>query len=84
MEITRQDNVFLDKYRGKTKTTQAEIRKAVEKSDFYKEADSGEIDKAAERIYNKLQIINSEYMQWFELHYFIFHFHLSHFLLEYH
>lgn len=57
----------MDKYRGKTKTTQAEIRKAVEKSDFYKEADSGEIDKAAERIYNKLQIINSEYMQWFEL-----------------
>ena len=43
MEITRQDNVFLDKYRGKTKTTQAEIRKAVEKSDFYKEARKGAV-----------------------------------------
>ena len=67
MELTKQDNIILDKYRGKTKTTQEQIKQAVEKLEYYKEADEVEIDKAAERIYGKLQIINSEYLQWFEL-----------------
>ena len=67
MEITKQDNVFLDKFRGKTKTTQNDIKKAVEKSKYYEEAKDDEIATAVERIYKKLQIINSEYMQWFEL-----------------
>ena len=67
MEITKQDNEILDRFRGNLKTTQDEIRKTVEKSKYYQEADDGEIDKAAERIFNKLQIVNSEYVQWFEL-----------------
>ena len=67
MELTKQDNVFLDKFRGKTKTTQDDIKKAVEKSKYYEEAQDDEIATAVERIYKKLQIINSEYMQWFEL-----------------
>ena len=67
MELTEQDNIILDQFRGKLKTTQEEIKKAVEKLDYYEESDDAEIDKAAERIYNKLQIVNSEYVQWFEL-----------------
>ena len=67
MEITKQDNIVLDQYRGKTKTTQEQIKTSVQKLKYYEGAESTEIDKTAERIYNKLQVINTEYVQWFEL-----------------
>ena len=67
MEVTEQDNVFLDRFRGKTKTTKQQIEIALRNSEFYEDADDAEITTAVDRIYDKLQIINSEYMQWFEL-----------------
>ena len=67
MEVTKQDNEFLDKFRGKTNTKLEDVRKAVAKSKYYEEAKETEIDIAAERIFDKLQIVNSEYLQWFEL-----------------
>lgn len=71
MELTEQDNVFLDKFKGKLKVTKEEIKFALEHSKYYKtdgeELDEEEISKAVDRIYNKLQIINTEYLQWFEL-----------------
>lgn len=67
MEITKQDNIVLDQYRGKPKTTQEQIKTSVQKLKYYEGTESTEIDKAAERIYNKLQVINTEYVQWFEL-----------------
>ncbi len=67
LEITKQDNIVLEQYKGKTQTTQDQIKVSVQKLKYYEGADSSEIDKAAERIYNKLQIINTEYLQWFEL-----------------
>ena len=66
MEITLQDNEFLDRFKGKMDTTEDEIRIAVEKSEYYEEARDDEIKTATERIYEKLQIVNSEYMKWFE------------------
>lgn len=67
LEITKQDNIVLEQYKGKTQTTQDQIKVSVQKLKYYEGTDSSEIDKAAERIYNKLQIINTEYLQWFEL-----------------
>ena len=67
MELTEQDNKVLDYYRGKTKVTVQQIAKTVENMDYYADATESEIQKAAERIYDKLQVINSEYMQWFEI-----------------
>ena len=67
MELTEQDNKILDQFRGKMNTTDAQIRMAVERLPYYYEQDEEEIDKAVTRIQDKLQIINSEYMQWFEL-----------------
>ncbi len=67
MEVTEQDNKVLDQFRGKTKTTTEEIRLAVQRLKYYEEADDEEIETAVERIEGKLQVINSEYMQWFEL-----------------
>ena len=67
MELTKKDNIFLDMFRGKTKTTEKDIQKAITRSKHYKDAPSTEIDKATERIYKKLQVVNSESFQWFEL-----------------
>ena len=67
MELTEQDNIFLDRFRGKTNTTEAQIKNALSSSKYYRDAEDSEIEIATERIYNKLQIVNSEYMKWFEL-----------------
>ncbi len=67
LEVTKQDNKILDQFRGKLKTTTDQIRVAVKKLDYYQEAKEEEIEKAVTRINQKLKIINSEYMQWFEL-----------------
>ena len=67
MELTEQDNKILDQFRGKMNTTDAQIRMAVERLPYYYEAEDEEIDEAVARIQEKLQVINSEYMQWFEI-----------------
>ena len=66
MEVTEQDNIILNKFRGKTKTTKEQIEIEVRKSKYYSESNDKEIEKIIDRIYKKLQTINSEYMQWFE------------------
>lgn len=67
MELTKQDNIILDKFKGKLKTTKDDISRAIDKLDYYKEAKDGEKEKAVDRVYEKLQIINTEYIQWFEV-----------------
>ena len=67
MQITEEDNVFLDKFRGKIKVKVEDINYALRNSEYYENATDEEIEKAAQRIYDKLQIINSEQLQWFEL-----------------
>lgn len=67
MELTEQDNKFLDLFRGDLDVTEKDVRQAVERSKYYEEAQSEEIDKAVERIYQKLKVINSENLQAFEV-----------------
>lgn len=67
MEVTESDNKFLDMFKGNLKTTQADIQKAVERSKDYKEAEAKDKTAATERIYKKLQKVNSEYFKWTEL-----------------
>ena len=66
MEITESDNKFLDKFRGNLKTTKEDIEKEVRRDKDYIDAKEEEILKAIDRIYEKLQKVNSEYLQWFE------------------
>lgn len=67
MEITKQDNIFLDQFKGKLKTSQDDIARAMKYSKYYKEATDDDIQTDAERVYKKLQTVNSEYMKWFEV-----------------
>lgn len=66
-KITENDNLHLKKYKGNNSITVEIIEKDINKDKFY--ADSTDIVKkeAAERIYDKLQIINAEYLQWYEI-----------------
>lgn len=67
MQLTKQDNYFLDRFKGKRDTTLQQIKRAMERSEYYKESTEEEINTAAERVMDKLQIINAEYLQWFEV-----------------
>ena len=67
MELTEQDNIYLDMFRGKLNTTTKDIERALKISKYYKDSTSEEITTAAKRIYNKLQVVNSEYLKWFEI-----------------
>ena len=64
-ELTKQDNYFLDKLKGKLDITQDEIEKEMIKSPYYEEGDE-KLHTDAERILEKLNVVNSENMQWFE------------------
>lgn len=67
MALTEQDNYFLDKFKGRQNVGLEEIKTALRNSDYYKDSTDDAIDEAAERILNKLNFINNEYMQWFEV-----------------
>ena len=67
MELTEQDNIYLDMFRGKLNTTTKDIEKALKISKYYKDSTSEEITTATKRIYDKLQVVNSEYLKWFEI-----------------
>lgn len=67
METTRKDNVFLDMFIDKLDVTQEELRKAIEESEEYGSSTDAELDTITERIYEKLKIVQSEYLKWFEV-----------------
>ena len=67
METTKMHNYFLDMFRGKLDTTQEDIEKAMRKSTYYRDADDTTITSNAEKILEKLQTVNSEYLKWFEI-----------------
>ena len=66
-EITEQDNIILNMFRGKLETTEKQIQIEVKRQKFYEDAEDKEIEVAVERIYKKLKIVNSEYIKWFEI-----------------
>jgi hypothetical protein len=67
MQRTENHNYFLNMFKGKRKTTIEDIKKAMRKSDIYKDASDSAIDKESKQIFEKLQKINKEYIQWYEV-----------------
>ncbi len=67
MEITRQDNEFIDRFKGKVDTTEKDVEKAVRNSKYYIDAEDDDIKKARDRIYGKIKTVNTEYLKWFEV-----------------
>lgn len=67
MEVTELHNHFLDIFRGKLDTTQDDIEKEMRKSKYYRDSDDTTIVSNAKKIYEKLKVVNSEYLKWFEI-----------------
>ena len=67
MEVTERDNIFLDRFKGQMDITLDEINVVLSRSTEFEGEDEAEIAEAAQRIFDKLKIINSEYIQWFEI-----------------
>ena len=65
MELTKQDNYFLDKFKNK-KLTIDQIKLELKYSEYYRSATDEEIDEGANRINEKLKVVNKEYLKWFE------------------
>ena len=66
-ELTKQDNYFINKFRGKLDTDIDDVKFALKYSTYYAEATDEEIETAAQRILTKVKTVNGEYMGWFEL-----------------
>ena len=67
MAKTESDNKFLDMFKGNKETTVEDIQKAMTRSKDYQDSTDSEIEKAADRVYEKLQKVNKEYLGWFEV-----------------
>ena len=76
-EIMKEHNIILKKlerttFKGKTKAekeqnSKAQIEQEVRKSAYFSNYSDEEVTKQVDKIYSKLQIINAEYMKWFEI-----------------
>ncbi len=67
MQKTEADNVFLNQFKTDRTITQDKLRKVLEKSKEYGGSSEKDMDVIVERIWGKLQIVQSEYLKWFEL-----------------
>lgn len=67
MELTKQDNYFIDILKTKANVTEKDVEKELRKSQYYKTAADETVETATTRIYDKLQIVKGEYLKWFEL-----------------
>jgi len=65
-ELTLQDNYFIDLLKGDLDITQEEIELEMINSIYYEEEDEF-LEEDSARILEKLRIVNSEAMQWFEV-----------------
>jgi len=66
-ELTALDNKFLDEFRGQRNVKVETIEKRMRTQEAYKDSTDEEIKVAAERVYKKLLVVNSEYLGWFEV-----------------
>ena len=70
MELTESDNEYIYHFEGENDVTEEDVFDVMQSgrvNEDYLGASDEEIQVAAERVYEKIQLINSEDMKWFEL-----------------
>ena len=65
--LTESDNVYLDKYKNDLSMTKDQLKKELSKTEEYGHVSEEELDSANERIWEKLQTVQSSYLKWYEL-----------------
>ena len=66
-ETTEKDNYFLEKYQKDYDITEEKLLEAIAESDQYGMSSAEELETIKTRIWGKLQIVQSEYIKWFEV-----------------
>ncbi len=67
METTEKDNVFLKKYQYDYSIEKEDLAEEIAESDEYGTSTDEELATITDRIWEKLQIVQSEYIKWFEI-----------------
>lgn len=67
MKTTQKHNYFINRFKGKSNVNVKQIQTAMHTSEYYKDATDDEIEQEAKTIFTKLQVVNSEYLKWFEI-----------------
>ncbi|MDR0979308.1 MAG: hypothetical protein LBL91_05260 [Lachnospiraceae bacterium] len=67
MALTAADNVYIDKYKNNSKVTVDMIKQDLKDDKDYKETADKDLQTVAQRIYDKVLVVNKEYLQWFEI-----------------
>jgi len=66
-ELTESDNVYLDKYKNDLQMTKDELQEKLSDTEEYGKVSEEELGEATERIWDKLQTVQSSYLKWYEL-----------------
>lgn len=66
-ETTEKDNYFLYKYQYDYEVTETELTEDIANSDQYAGITEDELKTVSARIWDKLQVVQSEYIKWFEV-----------------
>ncbi len=66
-QTTEKDNIIIKQVRDDLDITLEELTVVISESEPYGNLDGDELDKVAERIWDKLQIVQSSYLKWFEV-----------------
>ena len=67
MEVTKKDNYFLYKYQHDYDITIEELQEDILESEQYADINENEVETVVNRIWDKLQIVQSSYIKWFEI-----------------
>ena len=67
MEVTEKDNYFLYKYQYDYEITKDELAEDIAESTQYGGSTAEELETITDRVWDKLKVIQSEYVSWFEV-----------------
>ena len=67
IETTKKDNIFIDKFRYDRTITRDRLMQDIANSDQYGSASPEELETITDRIYEKIQIVQDEYVKWYEI-----------------
>lgn len=67
MQLTEQDNYFIDKYKDRPNLTAAYLAARMSETEYYEDAAAEKIEEDSERVFDKIQIVKTEQLKWFEL-----------------
>ena len=67
MEVTTKDNEIIDALKGNLKVEEKDVLNLMAADSYYDDFEETQKNEIAERILGKLNVINSEYIKWFEV-----------------